>query len=206
MKFKMIYLLYDPVHLFKYIRNNWITEKTQIVDFCDPDSNELMSASWKDLITIYKSESNGDIKLTKLDHRTLYPNNFEKQKVYLVCNVFNEKTCIVLAQNNMKGTHTFVRNVTRMWNILNIKSPTVGIRINDDDRQPFIDSNDERLTFLVDMATCFKKMNNSVLGKRIRGFTNHTSNALHLTINGFVDVIKTLLSSEYTYMLPGKIE
>ena len=52
------------------------------------------------------------------------------------------------------------------------KSPTVGIRLNDDDRQPFRDSNDERLTFLVDMATCFKKMNNSVLSKRIRGFTN----------------------------------
>ena len=107
----------------------------------------------------------------------------------------------------MKGTHTFARNVTRMWNILNIKSPpTVGIRLNDDDRQPFIDSNDERLTFLVDMATCFRKMNNSVLGKRMRGFTNHTSNELHLTINGFVDVIKTLLSSEYTYVLPGKIQ
>ena len=102
-KFKMINLLYDPLHPFKNIRNKWITEKTQIVDFCDPDSNELMSASWKDLITI--SESSGDIKLTKLDHRTLYPNKFEKQKVHLVCNVFNEKTCIVLAQNNM---NTFV--------------------------------------------------------------------------------------------------
>ena len=54
---------------------------------------------------MYKSESNGDIKFTKLVHRTLYPNNFEKQKVHLVCNFFNEKTCIVLAQNNMKGTY-----------------------------------------------------------------------------------------------------
>ena len=44
-KFKMIYLLYDLVHLFRNIRNNWITEKTQIADFRDPDSNELMSAS-----------------------------------------------------------------------------------------------------------------------------------------------------------------
>ena len=40
----------------------------------------------------------------------------------------------------------------------------------------------------------------------MHGFTNDTSNALRLTINGFVDVIKTLLSSEYTYVLPGKIQ
>ena len=31
-------------------------------------------------------------KLTKLNHATLYPINFEKQKVTLVLNIFNEKT------------------------------------------------------------------------------------------------------------------
>ena len=48
-KFKMLYTLYDPVHLFKNIRNNWITEKTQTLTF-DTDTNEEVLAYWKDLI------------------------------------------------------------------------------------------------------------------------------------------------------------
>ena len=29
-----IFLLYDYVHLLKSVRNNWITEKTQNLEFC----------------------------------------------------------------------------------------------------------------------------------------------------------------------------
>ena len=39
-QFEMLYTLYDPVHLFKNIRNNWITEKTQT-------TNEEVLAYWK---------------------------------------------------------------------------------------------------------------------------------------------------------------
>ena len=147
-RFKIMYTLYDPVHLFKNIRNNWITEKTQTLTFFDINTNEEVVARWKDLIDVYKSEEKSILKLTKLDHRTLFPNNFEKQKVSLVCNVFNEKTCVVLEQKGMKDTANFVRNVTRMWHILNIKSTSTGIRLNDTDRQPISNPDDPRLNFL----------------------------------------------------------
>ena len=38
-KFKTLYTLYDPVHLFKNIRNNWVTEKTQTLIFYDEITN-----------------------------------------------------------------------------------------------------------------------------------------------------------------------
>ena len=61
------------------------------------------------MVEIYTSELESDIKGTKLNHTTLYPNNFEKQKVHLVVNVFNEKTCAVLNGNpGMEGTLKFV--------------------------------------------------------------------------------------------------
>ena len=39
-------------------------------------------------------------KLTKLNHATLYPINFKKQKVTLVLNIFNEKTAEKLPKNS----------------------------------------------------------------------------------------------------------
>ena len=64
----------------KNIRNNWCTEKTKSLSFKDPDSGRIVNAKWKDLVSIYKEEQENSIKRTKLDYKTLYPNNYEKQK------------------------------------------------------------------------------------------------------------------------------
>ena len=91
-----------------------------------------------------------------------------------------------------------------MWNILNIRSCDIAVRLNDPDRKKFTDPNDPRLDFLLKMATMFKQMDNSVRGKRVKGLTGETSNALHKTVVGIVELIKTLLSKGYSYVLPGK--
>ena len=94
-KFLALFISYDPTHLFKIIRNNWVTEKTQTLNFCCPDTGINVSPKWKDLITIYN---------TKLDYQILFPNNFEKQKVHLVVNLFNDKTAVALSQREMNDT------------------------------------------------------------------------------------------------------
>ena len=48
-------------------------------------------------------------------------------------------------------------------------------------------------------------MDNSVRGHRCRGLTCETSNALHRTLLGIVDLIKTMLYQGYEYVLPGKL-
>ena len=111
-----------------------------------------------------------------------------------------------LTQRNMTGTLMFVNNVTKLWNIMNIKSPNSGTKLNDIDKEPIRCPNDSRLKFLESMAASCKQMVNSVLRHRIRGLTADTSNALHQTLNGFVDLTKTLLLSGFKYVLPGKIQ
>ena len=134
-KFTVMYVLYDPPQLFKNIRNNWVTEKTQTLIFFDLDTEEEVAAKWKDLIELYNDEQSSDLKIAKLDFKTRYPNNFEKQKVQLVCNVFNERTCVALEKKeSMEGTAKFVKYVTRMWNIINIRSTGSGFRLNEPDR------------------------------------------------------------------------
>ena len=100
----------------------------------------------------------------------------------------------------MEGTAKFVKYVTRMWNIINIRSTGSGFRLNDPDiRMPFNNLNDPKLDFLMKMATMFKRMDNSISGRRIKGLTCQTSNALHQTLVGFIELIKTLLHHGYKY-------
>lgn len=106
-----------------------------------------METKWKDLIYLYKAELGSDLKATKLDYKTLNPNNFEKQ------NIFNEKSSAALeGKEGREGTLKFVTFVTIMWNILNIRSPDISYRLNDPNRRKFTDPSDPRLDFLLNMS------------------------------------------------------
>ena len=97
-----LYLIYDPAHLLKNIRNNWVTEKSQTLKFFHFESSTYISAKWKD---IYKEEL-GMLKSTKLNRQSLWPNNFEKQKVQ---NVFDEKVVAHLEQKDCPETTCFLK-------------------------------------------------------------------------------------------------
>ena len=143
---------------------------------------------------------------TKLDYQTLFPNSFEKQRVSLAVNVFNQKTVVALRKRGKHETATFVAHVTKTWEILNIKSPREAHKLNDPNRRKFEDLNDDRFEYLQQMATSFKLMDNSIRGKRVQGLTGETSNALHQTLIGIIDLIKTLLNLDHTYVLPSKFQ
>ena len=49
-------------------------------------------------------------------------------------------------------------------------------------------------------------MDNSLRGQRVRGLTGDTANAWHVILNGFIVIIKKLLSMGMTYVLPGKFQ
>ena len=111
-EFSMLFLLYDPPHLLKNIRNNWHTEKMQKLKFPSSEHGTVL-AQWKDLVEIYKSEEHSIVKSTNLDYATLHPTNFEKQKVSLAVNIFNEKTVTALQLSGHKETATFIDEVTK---------------------------------------------------------------------------------------------
>ena len=60
--FPSLFLLYDPIHLMKNIWNNWLTEKTQTLEFKDPSSDAVVQTRWKDIISIYQAEQSNIIK------------------------------------------------------------------------------------------------------------------------------------------------
>ena len=58
-------------------------------------------------------------------------------------------------------TATFVRDVTKLWNCLNVKSKDAGRNLNDANREHFKSLEDERYTFIQEMADKFKGMDTS---------------------------------------------
>ena len=124
------------------------------------------------------------VRKITIDYQTLYPNNFERQKVQLVTNIFNEKTIACLRRHGRNETARFVEIVTRMRKILNIKSPDAGRNLNDKDREKIAATDDPRLEFVIKMGCSFKLMDASKRGNRIRCLTSETANALHKTLMG----------------------
>ena len=206
--FNCLFLLYDPVHLFKNIKSNWITEKIKKLKFHDLQTMEDLIAEWKDIVAIYECEKGLIVKRTKLDYATIYPSNFDKQKVQLTMNVFNEKTVAVLKESDKTGTTIFVELVTRLINILNVKSPDVGYRLNDPDKKVFEATDDTRFDFLKNMSQMFEKMDTSstIFPTRVMYLTSQTSNALSLTIKGKVAIIKMILGRGFKYVMTGEYQ
>ena len=124
----------------------------------------------------------------------LYPTNIEKQKVSLALQIFNEKTVTALELQDSKETARFVQLVLRMWKCLNIKSPVTGFKLYDEDRKPFVDRG-SKVDALKSMATMFKAIDTYSASTKTRqmGLTSDTSNALHITLNGIINLI-TLMS------------
>lgn len=204
-QFSSFFTLYDTTHLMKNIRNNFITEKTKTLEFLHPYTERKIVAKWSHIVEIYRNQEKNFVKTHTLDYATLYPNNFEKQKVQLVANVFNEKTVACLRMNGRIDTALFVELVTRMWKMLNIKSPSAARNLNDPDREKFSSEDDPRLDFLLRMARSFKLMDAAKRGYRVKCLTSDTANALHETIHAIVNITKSMLKSGHSYVLPGKI-
>ena len=130
--------------------------------FCDLLTHEEMNADFGHVIAIYQREKNSVIKQTKLAFSTVFPTNFDKQKVDLMLNLFNEKTVAVLRTDDNHGTATFVRHVTRLFHMLNVKNLYSGQAYNDPDRETYRSIDDPRFDYILNMALAFKKMDTSL--------------------------------------------
>ena len=157
---------------------------------------------WSDLVKIYDSEKDSMLKNTKLTHATLHPTNFEKQKVSLAMNIFNERTVAALESKGFKDTAIFVETVTNLWNCLNVKKYS-GKNLNDKNRYPFESIDDIRFGNILNIALKFKEMDTSLspYSGRVMCLTTDTSKALFRTLIGLVFLIKLLLLDGFSYVL-----
>ena len=203
-----MYLLFDYVHLLKNIRNNWLTEKCGELTFMH--GGVQCTAKWRHLVTLYKLEAKKNVKLSDLTEVAVTPKPIERQKVSLCLKVFSEKTSKALLEHkgmeNFEGvsdTVLFIDKVLEWWKIVNVRSPFLDSRFNDELRGAISDPDDPRLQTLLDFGDMALAMRGDQ-GSRIKKLTLDTAKAIHHTCYGLVNLCKELLSTTHEYVLLGQ--
>ncbi|GBM99174.1 hypothetical protein AVEN_122512-1 [Araneus ventricosus] len=140
--------------------NDNIVSVDNIIDGCNSKSNnniDFNTASFKTLKLLYEIEKNSIIKYGyNLSLKALEPSNLEKQNVKLVLKIFNKFIPEGLMKQgekfqfpNYKETAEYIKIINRWWDIVNVKTPFIGIRENNVYKKPLTSSEtDERYKFL----------------------------------------------------------
>ncbi|GAB0096203.1 hypothetical protein DMENIID0001_116830 [Sergentomyia squamirostris] len=121
-----IFFMYDTVHIFKNIRNNWINSPSSTFEYPDfKDRSTMKLACYEHVVLKYEAEKGLLIKQAfKLNRKTVYPNVYEKQCVEYVDNVFHDSTIASLLdeKDGYQETSEFLQIIRDWWNCVNVKS------------------------------------------------------------------------------------
>ena len=153
---KSLYLLVDPVHILKSIRNNWITEKCKMLRLGDS-----AAGNWQHVCDLYKSEELSIVKLTRLTRASVFPSPIQRQNVSLVLKAINEKTIAALWSfdaERAKSTIYVLSVILKWWKTVNVKSFGEAKRFNDTDRSAVTSSECDAVSRLTDLAQLFAKV------------------------------------------------
>ena len=130
-----VFLLFDFVHIVKSIRNSWITEKTGELEY--NYRSEDYVTNWDQIKKLQKLEDGNLVKMSKLTYVAANPKPIERQKVDSCLKVFCDKTVDALKfhpgmqDENVDGTVTLITKITEFWKIINVKSSSERLRLND---------------------------------------------------------------------------
>lgn len=215
-----LYLLFDTVHIFKSVRNNWLNQKGPFYQkFIYPNPNkhsEQFSAKIQDLKTIYEQEKCLTIKQAPaLSEKVLYPNAFERQNVKFAVRLFDEKNITTLKTFKSESCHqtaVFLEYINQWWQIVNVKTPTKGRNKRNDFANPIKCSSvaDENLIFLKDFLLWlqeWEKMNSNCARAHNGKLTADTFLSLKQTTSALINICDHLFNNvRIEYILLGKFQ
>ena len=99
------FLSHEYDHIYKNIRNNWITEPSKELTFSFKEKNYI--ACWKDVENLYQEDREAPVRLTKLNHTAVNPKPLQRQSIELVAKIFHEKTIAAMSSKDLKTKLNF---------------------------------------------------------------------------------------------------
>ena len=123
------FLLFDPVHILKCLRNNWITEKLRKLTL-----DGVTYGSFDDVRELYAAEKDNILKTTPLTYASVYPSKLQLQNVKHVLRVFNEKVVAALHVHKKHDTANFIDKLLTWWKIQNVSAKGQDARMRDPSR------------------------------------------------------------------------
>ncbi|XP_066926644.1 uncharacterized protein [Clytia hemisphaerica] len=194
---RRIYFICDVPHLLKTTRNNFANSHAH------QNTRELFlegkEVSWQHIISLFELDIGLNriapgFRQTKLtvEHVRLTPRS--RMKVSLAAQVLSNSVDIALQMQNNDATistQKFIGMFNKLFDILNVKSTTIGFRELNDDKKPFKGKdNDNRLEWLLDtflpfLANWENEVNNLELDdekkKKRMYLSQQTSSRLKIT-------------------------
>ena len=219
---RSIFLIFDPVHIVKCIRNNWINQKDTNTTFTFPSIDHyfigtfpyhLSNVSFKDLRNIYKSEQYSNAKIThKLTSKVVWPSVLERQSVPLALAVWDQSTYNAVLLYNEKNcisnqTYQFISLITRFWKMCNIHSPGKYIRLRDPDLKVF-KLQDDRFVFFSMFVSWLQDWKTFSCSGRAGKLSSQTFTSLIHTFQVIPKIINYLTSDDcgFSYVLTGFLQ
>lgn len=206
-----LFLIFDPVHDFKNLYNNFQSRKVFECPALADDLPGGCCANFKHIVDLHNMESTMILKMAhRLNPATLQPKSIEKTSVKLATAVISESTRDALAfyaehegKTAWTGTADFLSLAIKMWNIMNVKTRTKGKYKRAISMDPVRSSMDWKLKFLRDFADFLQRWEDS--GKR--GLTRETFLALRHTCLALADCASYLLDRlAFNYVLLGQLQ
>ena len=209
-----IYTMYDTVHLFKNMYFNLINKKTLL---CPPfpDSESALHVQFSHLLQVYNMEYGTEAKMAyKLTDKALHPTNVERVNVQLAVSAMHETTIAALdfygqreKHSAFKETAEFLRLVRRWFDIVNVKSAFVHVRLNDPNRKPVTREEKEGLDYLQKFGLVMRTW----LERKEKGnkMSTDTLKGAIYTCRGLVGLANYLLDKHgdvLDYVLLGKVQ
>jgi hypothetical protein len=140
---------------------------------------------------LYNSEKQCLIKKGyKLSHKSLYPNNLERQKVGLVDNRFHHSTIAAVQDcREYEETAMFLEIIKKWWDTVTTKSTFLGVMKRNDWSGPISDINDEKVIFLKTFVSWIQNWNLQCQQNICTGLYKDTFEALERSIKVLIDLI-----------------
>lgn len=208
-----LFFLFDSVHLFKCVKNNWLNPKNnKTFTFPDFETGEKKTADFNSLILLHQLEHDKLLKFGySLSLKALFPTSFERQNVSLAVKIFNpfvKEALLKFGTNiaNSVETADFIDVVSKWWKIVNVKTPLKGQRLRDDFQTPITSENpdDPKFIFLRKMIHWLDTWKSGDFPCKLSAQT-HT--ALSHTIHGMLEITQYCFQElKMNYVLLGKFQ
>lgn len=210
---KRLFLLFDPVHGFKNMYNNFESRER----FVCPDFNDFSKVifpTFKHVRELFELELGKPVKMAhKLKKKAMCPKAIEKTNVMLAQSIFDDSTINAMEfyiQNLDKpwsDTLSFLKVVNRWWKIVNTKNPFLHIKTRDDTRAPIRSEDDENLKFLSRFHNWLVHWDEKLgQGKQRPGFTPPTMMAMISSTKTLQEFAKNMLCEGVEFVLLGKCQ
>ena len=203
---KPVYLIFDPVHNFKNLYNNFQKRKIFKIPL---NNDKIIQPSFVHIEKLFDLEKQMTMrKAFKLTETSIRPNNIDRLSTKHASAIFSETTrdaLIYYSSSNpsWKDTAEFLTIIIEMWNIINVKNPSKGYHKRCCYMDPIKNSSDWKLTKLEEFYNLIDKWESS--GNM--GLTKETFSAVKQTSSAMIQCCKYLIDNlGFNYILLGNIQ